>query len=239
LLIEDLFLNSKGVFLPSTMKTFYYQYFFFLGFLLISCHSSSVENNRGLETHEHLQNVESQPNHLSIAQALPDDVKNMLQSNYYVLDSISGDLNLDEYLDLILVLEKISEEYSEETEEIDIEKNRVLMLFLGTENGELKKVKINDQAVYCENCGGMMGDPYNGITIASGVFSIEHYGGSAWRWTRELTFKYDQKVQDWYLEEDRSDSYHVSEPDNIETVLLTTKDFGRIKLENFNIYPKD
>lgn len=41
-------------------------------------------------------------------------------------------------------------------------------------------------------------NPYSGLTIKNGYFSVEHYAGSAWRWTRIPTFKYSKAENDWF-----------------------------------------
>ena len=81
-----------------------------------------------------------------------------------------------------------------------------------------------------------MGDPFMGIKIKNGYFSVEHYGGSSWRWTRIITYKYSKQDKEWFLHKDGSESFHASEPQKVETKIKTTKDFGQIKFEEFDIY---
>ena len=66
---------------------------------------------------------------------------------------------------------------------------RHLLIIQGEKDGTFKIVANNDSIVLCFGCGGVFGDPYAGITVKDNYFSIEHYGGSAWRWTRIITFK--------------------------------------------------
>jgi hypothetical protein len=105
-------------------------------------------------------------------------IQNFIPAGYVLLDSASGDLNRDSYRDLVLVLKKNREEDS-----VDVP--RPLLLLLGSAAG-YSLAGRNDNVVLCYSCGGVFGDPYQGITIKNGYFSIEHYGGSNWRWTRVI-----------------------------------------------------
>ncbi len=68
---------------------------------------------------------------------------------------------------------------------------RPLLILIGNSYGNLKKVAHNNNnTVLCHNCGGIFSDPFEGITIKNGYFSVEHYGGSNWRWTEIITYKY-------------------------------------------------
>lgn len=164
----------------------------------------------------------------------PDDLKKFIPANYTILDEAIGDLNLDQIPDLILVLKKNGEANSSDV--IEHPEKRPLLILLRDKNNALKLVRKNDNAVYCVNCGGVMGDPYMGISIKNGYFSVEHYGGSAWRWTRIITYKYVKADKEWYLYKDGSESFHASAPEKVESKIKTTKNFGKVKFEKFDIY---
>lgn len=150
-----------------------------------------------------------------------------IPENYTVLDIIRGDLNDDGKPDLLLVLEK---------QEGPEEQRRVL-LFSGQKNSTYKLVKKSDNLVYCHDCGGDLGDPYQTISIPEpGVIAIEHFGGDELRWARTISFKYIKDEKDWFLLEDALVSSHMDDPDDIDVKILTTKDFGEVKLESFDIY---
>jgi hypothetical protein len=80
----------------------------------------------------------------------------------------------------------------------------------------------------------VFGEPFEGITIKNGYFSIEHYGGSNWRWTRIITFKYDSTLKTFLLHRDAGVSYHTSVPGKQETVLHNRIDFGKLKFVDYN-----
>ncbi len=168
---------------------------------------------------------------------LPSELLEFVPAKYSVLDTISGDLNLDEIKDYILVLKK-NEEGSLANVVHDTEK-RPLLILIRDSNNKLQLVKRNDNTVYCIDCGGIMGDPFMGIKIKNGYFSVEHYGGSAWRWTRIITYKYSKQDNEWFLHKDGSESFHASDPEKVESKIRTTKDFGKVKFEDFDIYKEE
>ncbi len=168
---------------------------------------------------------------------LPNDLARFIPDNYAVLDTAAGDLNLDGIPDLILVLRKNGEDTLSDV--IDHPEKRPLLILLRDTDNELKLTRKNDNTVLCIDCGGVMGDPYMGITIKNGYFSVDHYGGSSWRWTRAITYKFSKQDNEWYLHKDGSESYHASVPDKIETIIKTTNDFGKVKFEEFDIYKEE
>jgi hypothetical protein len=171
---------------------------------------------------------------------LPEIVSKFVPKGFTVINVTSGNLNLDEYSDTILVLKENNEEVSEE------EKNRPLLLLLGQPVGGFKLEKRNNRAVFCFACGGIGGDPFVGITIKNGYFSIEHgiHGGQ--HWDDVATFKYDKVKANWFLYKEGYESYKMndSQDPNAEALVLdvqkqkTVKDFGIISFDNFDIYKR-
>lgn len=153
---------------------------------------------------------------------IPDD--------HLVLDYEYGNLNNDELeKDVIL----ISHSKKEQTEDF-YEGERNLYILCRNSEGKLIEVGMNPDVVLCKGCGGIFGDPYNTIAIKNGYFSIEHYGGSNWRWTRIITFKHDGQKKDWFLHKDGGVSYHTSDPEGKEEEeIATTKDFGIVAFKDF------
>jgi hypothetical protein len=148
-----------------------------------------------------------------------------------ILGSARGDLNKDAYPDGVLVLAVEGEENADPAAD---PAPRPLLLLLGREDGSYQMAGRNDKVVLCHSCGGVFGDPYEGITIKDGYFSIEHYGGSNWRWTRIITFKWSEKDKTWLLHKDGGVSYHTSDPDKMKEEVKTVKDFGVISFEKFD-----
>ncbi len=211
-----------------------------LSIFLLSCES-------GVKKPEYQEVVEASPANLpepenSSEQAsykveliddLPNHILALIPEGYGVFDTIFGNLNLDNLTDLILILDKNREKT---TTDVDDEmEQRPLLILVGEADGTYKLVKRNDNTVYCKGCGGIFGDPYSGVTIKNGYFSVEHYAGSAWRWTRIPTFKYSKAENDWFLYKDGGESFHTSAPEKAESKVLTVKDFGKIRFEEFDI----
>lgn len=154
-----------------------------------------------------------------------NEILNHTPQGYTLLDSTLGDLNRDAYTDLAVVYGK-----QNETEE-----DRPLLLYIGQEDGTLVLAARNDKTVFCAQCGGVFGDPFTGVAIKNGYFTVEHYGGSSWRWTRYVTFKYSVAEGNWFLSRDSSESFHASDPDNVSTIIKTKKDFGSVPFESYQI----
>ena len=180
-----------------------------------------------------LTTLKTQPE-IDPATGLPKSIADLISENYSPLNVTRGDLDLDGIEDIVLILKKDDEEATSDV--VDHPEKRPLFLFLGQADGSYVLVAENENAVLCVSCGGILGDPFQGVTIKDGYFSVEHYGGSAWRWTRIVTFKYDSKDKKWYLHKDGGDSYHNAEPDKITSEVKTVKDFGIVPFENYDIY---
>lgn len=165
---------------------------------------------------------------------LPNEFLAFIPINYSVLDTASGDLNQDKIIDYILVLKKDGEDTLSDV--LNNPEKRPLLILLRDEYNKLNLVKRNDNTVYCIDCGGMMGDPYMGIEIKNGYFSVEHYGGSGWRWRRIITYKFSKQKNEWFLHKDVSEDFHATDPEKIEYQKKSKKDFGIVKFEEFDIY---
>lgn len=168
---------------------------------------------------------------------LPDALVAFVPGGYTALDTATGDLNGDGYADMILVLKKNGEDTTSDVNEHP--EKRPLLILTGQPDRSYKLAARNDNAVYCIDCGGMMGDPFMDVVIKNGYFSVEHTGGSSWRWTRTITFRYSPADKYWYLHKDGGDSFHASEPEKVKTTVKTTKDFGKVPFDKFDIYKEE
>ncbi|HRH42778.1 MAG TPA: hypothetical protein PKY82_14205 [Pyrinomonadaceae bacterium] len=75
--------------------------------------------------------------------------------------------------------------------------------------------------------------------MQNGNFSVNHYGGSNWGWTRISTYKYLPKDKTWYPFKDGEDNYHKSDPNKVKTTINPTKNFGKIPFKKLDIYKED
>jgi hypothetical protein len=149
-------------------------------------------------------------------------------TEYQILDTMTGDLNRDKYMDMLIVLQS-------DAKFVSTEEARPLLILIGTPSGDLKKVEENDSVVLCEGCGGVWGDPYDGLAIKNGFFSVEHYGGSSDRWTEIMTFKYSEKENTWILHRQAGVTYSVFDPEMKETEqLYQQENWGKVKFTDYN-----
>lgn len=162
-----------------------------------------------------------------------DELLTFVPANFKIFDQYDADLNQDGFNDKILVLINNSEEITPAGEDTP---RRSLVILLGKKNG-FTKVVDTDKVVYCKTCGGMMGDPYVRIAVKPPYFTVEHYGGSAWRWKEYLTFKYSKKYSTFILHKKSHQFFHVAEsPNKAQTKIQTQKNFGPVKIQDFDLY---
>ena len=155
-----------------------------------------------------------------------------IPQGYTVLDSAFGNLNKDAYPDLLLILRNHTEKMNPDT-------TRPVILLAGSANGTFKLLGRGDHVVFCANCGGVFGDPYQGITIKNGFFSIEHYGGSSWRWTRIITFRYDPGTATFKLHKDAGVSFHASDPNKQTSLAHQKENYGKLTLDKYTYEASD
>jgi hypothetical protein len=165
------------------------------------------------------------PDSAAIAEAM---AKNST-AYWEIMDTMTGDLNRDKYMDMLIVLK------GQGDTNIDSIASRPLLILTGNADGTLKFAERNDNVVLCYHCGGVYGDPYDGLAIRNGYFSAEHYGGSSDRWTQIITFKYSEKEKTWVLHRDAGISYSVFDPEASEEEWEHNRDqWGKIKFSDYN-----
>ncbi|MFN7311843.1 MAG: hypothetical protein ACK5UI_00010 [Bacteroidota bacterium] len=171
---------------------------------------------------------------------VPIELKPFIPKGYTFLYAQNGDLNLDGIADVLLVIEFNNQAVVNDSTEAEMDQGtRPLLLLTRDSLNQLNLVMRNDNTVLCKECGGVWGDPFQGIAVKNGYFSVEHYGGSNWRWTSIITYKFNKQKGDWFLHKVGSESYSIFDPDKVETEIKTVNDFGVIKLEDYNIYTED
>lgn len=187
--------------------------------------------------------VESHRTFNEVMTDLPEKISAFVPEGYSAIYLASGDANLDGVSDKILVLVKNTEAISSDYAN-DKPAKRPLILLLGQVDSTYREAKRNDNAVYCIDCGGMFGDPFTGVTIKNGYFSVEHGISGGRHWEQVTTFKYDKVEQNWFLYKDHYVNYKMNEdtsPDaealvvEVDT-LSTVKEFGVVPFEEYTIY---
>lgn len=137
-----------------------------------------------------------------------DAFRSFRDSSYRTLDSIGFVANGRRF-DLI-ILEHVE----------DWEAARPLLLYRYQDNVRDLLIR-NDSLVLCRTCGGVFGDPYDGVRFANDTLRIHHYGGSAWRWSITHAFV-PGRDEDWPLVRRTEISYWVHEPDSTRTIEEST-----------------
>lgn len=113
------------------------------------------------------------------------------------LGTAIGDLNKDGMPDLAVAI-------YDKAEADSMDNPRLLLVLFKTAEGYMLAGR-SEQILLCKGCGGMFGDPFAGIEIKKGVLGVDHYGGSAWRWSNTLSFRYQNNG--FYLIGKRDYSY--------------------------------
>ena len=163
----------------------------------------------------------------SLGFAQTNTLNSFVAKDFTILDSASGDLNKDGFRDVVLILKNSFEENNGDT-------TRPLLILHGNKTKTYTLAAKNEHAVLCQGCGGVFGDPYENVVIKNNYFSVEHYGGSNWRWTRIITFKYDVKKKQYVLHKDAGDSYYTSDPDKTTFQVHRKQDFGILPFVKYN-----
>jgi len=174
-----------------------------------------------------------------------EKLKSFIPKGYEAIAEKKGNLNLDKTEDCILVLRNVTEETTSNMDEGKPDK-RIVLLLLGQKDGSYKLAYKNQNVADCIDCGGVFGDPFSGISIKNGYFSIEHKIAGGHHWEQIITFKFNKTKNNWYLYKDHFINYvlNKSNDPNAEALiadvdkLKTVKDFGEISFQNFNIYSK-
>ncbi len=166
----------------------------------------------------------AQPEHDTLR--IPESIAPCLGKEYKVIDLTYGNLNLDTLQDVVVVAELRKE--ADTTGDGD----RTVFLLIGTRSGYTIAAR-NDEVALCHGCGGMM-DPYGGIDMGTGQFSIYNDGGSAWRWHNSATFTYNKKDGHWYATETERSGFNVFDEAHTSTAnTKTAKQIGRVRFERF------
>jgi hypothetical protein len=148
----------------------------------------------------------------SLGETTWTSVKKFIPKGYDTLDGgyVKGDLNKDGKEDFVLALRSLEEEKNS-----FYEGERLMIVLLQTPNG-LKQVGNAKDVLMCKGCGGIFGDPWSGIQIEKGILIVDHYGGSAWRWSDTQKFRYQNEGM--YLIGSTSDYFWVNSDCNGEGI---------------------
>ena len=163
---------------------------------------------------------------------VPAEVRPFVEAGTKAIAVEAADLNGDGRQDFVLVLER--ENPATDKDDFPVNQRPLLILLRG-EGGRLAAAKRNERLVMCSKCGGVFGDPFEGVEAGRNTFTVNFYGGSSWRWKYAYRFNYSRVDKTWQLVRAEEISYHTSDPDKMKTRVFTPpRDYGKIDLADFD-----
>ena len=161
---------------------------------------------------------------------IPAEIEPFVENGTIPIALESADLNGDSLPDYILVIER--PDFTAAKYGFDVQQRPLLILIRGKDN-KLSEAKRNEQIVFCADCGGMMGDPFMGVTVGKNTFTVNHYGGSAWRWELSYKFNYSKVDKTWQLVRFERSDFHATDSKTLKTQVKFPKDFGKVDIAEF------
>lgn len=161
---------------------------------------------------------------------LPNELKPFILSGYEVLGFKTGDINRDNQPDAILILKNPTEDST--SEEFFA---RPMLIIIRQAGGKLKQVIRNDKAIMGRHDGGVFGDPWQGLDMFTGGFSISFYGGSSWRWSYLYEFRWDPLKKKWLLFKEESGSFNAGDMEaTYKGTEIGAEELGELPFEKFS-----
>jgi len=122
------------------------------------------------------------------------DIYSFIPNGYDTLMIAEGDLNKDKVPDVVMVL-RHNDEKEDDLEKIDTDSIPSRILLVLFRKGNVYKLSdVSAAAILCKHCGGIMGDPFLSVSIENGLLLVDHYGGSAWRWSYKHKFRFQNNA---------------------------------------------
>ncbi len=163
---------------------------------------------------------------------VPAEVRPFVEAGTKAIALEAADLNGDGRGDFVLVLER--ENPAKDADDFPVNQRPLLILLRGAD-GRLSEAKRNERVVLCSRCGGVFGDPFEGVEVGRNTFTVHLYGGSNWRWKYAYRFNYSRIDGTWQLVRVEEINYHTSDPDKAETKVYTPpRNFGKIDIADFD-----
>ena len=145
---------------------------------------------------------------------IPSEVAPFVEKGTRAVTLERADLNNDGREDFILVLEKEKPDLGKD--DLPVNQRPLLILARGAD-GKLTLAKRNERMILCPECGGIFGDPFEGVEVGRNTFTVNLYGGSAWRWSYRYTFNYSRRDNTWQLVRVEETTFHTSDPEKAKT----------------------
>ncbi|BDS12812.1 hypothetical protein [Aureispira anguillae] len=122
-------------------------------------------------------------------------------ADYSILDVVTGDLNLDDKEDAVVVLEKICDpSFGDYMDDNSFCRLTALLI---QESPLVYRVQATNKFLFqCKDCSGPVGDSYDeneSISIDKGTVQFSSAYGSSDRDYTDVSFEYNKKGKNWFL----------------------------------------
>jgi hypothetical protein len=163
---------------------------------------------------------------------VPEIINKEISPDRKIIEVYPGNLNLDNMDDYIVVTGKKTI-----NPEVPEDQLRVVMLFLTREDSSLFLFAQNQNIIDCYTCGGGMGDPFTGVTINNGYFSIEQSGLNQFpeRWVKVITFKFRKEQQNFYFHQYGHEVYRTDNDEKTSSEIIKSRDVQEILFADYNM----
>lgn len=173
------------------------------------------------------------------ASPAPATPASLVPAGFKLLGQAAGDLDGDRRPDLVVVVGSLKEGTGEPSEWASHPRRR-LIAARRLADGKLQVMATSDRAVMCEHCGGVFGEPFEGLKIEAGELVVSHYGGSRNRWSYQDRYRWQGGVfQHTVASSTASDTLEPGflrvRRDDLQTrlVTITTGEGKRAKVQAF------
>lgn len=156
---------------------------------------------------------------------VPNEILKFIPQGSDVRLARHGDIDNDGDEDVLVVLQKPGDEHRFE--------QRTLLVLQRNSLGDLVKRTEGSKAISCISCGGMFGDPLQGIETSKNGFSLLFEGGSRYMWSIKYRFDHKEVTNEWFLVEIRDGALDRLGGDS-KSRQLNRSDFGSVSLDQFD-----
>ena len=166
---------------------------------------------------------------------VPAEVKAFVEAGAMPIALETADLNGDGRTDYLLAYQRPAAVPEDELPTTQ----RPLLILLREAGGALRLAARNDRIILCEDCGGMLGDPFQGISTGPKTFTVHLHGGSRYRWGFDYKFAYSRRDQAWQLVQVHETEMDVMDPESEAAAEVgqdyrPPRDFGKIDFADFD-----
>lgn len=124
-------------------------------------------------------------------------ISDFVPQNWELFDSVTLDFNQDGISDYVGVLEYSKEDEFDTYNEETLFFPRILFA-IASEGESSYRLDFQDvNLIRTREEGGVYGDPYEPLTAEGTSFTTHSFGGSAWKWSEDFTYTYQEGI--WYL----------------------------------------